>query len=235
MVVGSERSDMGRRRTLRDLLSIGAIVGCVALGVAVVVAPAAENLRSIVPEGAPITAPEVTPRLGDVAVEVRPGASAQRRASVTSLSPTELVLAPLEMAGQTAVLASTRSVDASSLLASRAEVAIIDVGSVLPEPAAPALVVDTPVTTAVELSAQSAATTGPGKGKGLASAPGATKRKTAGQASASSGSSMRAASSAVSSSEDDETRGRGPKGDTPQPRGQHPGRAPEHAAAHRRH
>lgn len=235
MVVGSERSDTGRQRTLRDLLSIGGIVGCVALGVAVLVAPAAENLRSIVPDGAPITAPEVTPRLGDVAVEVRPGATTQRRASITSLSPTELVLAPFEIAGQTAVLATTRSLDTASLLASTADGTVIDGATTLPEPLAPAAPVVAPVTIGVELSAQSSAVTSPGKGKGLVKAPGALKRKTPGQVSASSsGSWMHAASSTVTSSEDDGTRGRGPKADTGRPRDQHPGRAPEHAAVHQR-
>lgn len=232
MVVGSERSDMGRQRTLRDLLSIGGIVGCVALGVAVLVTPAASNLRSIVPEGAPITAPEVTPRIGDVAVEVRPGASAQRRGSITSLSPTELVLAPFEVASETVVLASSRSVDVSTLLASAADTAVVDVGTQLPQAPAPAPLVEAPAPTGIELSAQTSDTSRPGKAKakgkggakGLATAPGSSKRPATAQA-----------SSSVSSSEDDGTRGRGPKADTDQPRDHHPGRAPEHAAAHQRH
>lgn len=233
MVVGRERSEMARRRTLRDLLSVGGIVGCVALGVAVIVAPATSNLRSIVPEGAPITAPDVAPRVGDVAVEVRPGA-AQRRAAVTSLSPAELVLGPPALVDRAVELTSVRSAPSPALLASASQPVLFEV--VTPLPAAPALapvaVAPAPVAPADALTAQSVEANGKGKAKAKAKGFASSKRKPSGQVQATP--SMHAASSGVSS-EDDETRRQGPKSDSGRPRDQHPGRAPEHAAAHQRH
>lgn len=235
MVVGRERSEMARRRTLRDLLSVGGIVGCVALGVAVIVAPATSNLRSIVPEGAPITAPDLAPRVGDVAVEVRPGA-AQRRAAVTSLAPGELVLAPPPL-DRGAGLTSVRSPLSPELLASASQPALLEAATPLPIEPAPAPVAVAPVVVepAEALTAQSVEATRPGKAKGkakgLASSPASSKRKPSGQVQTTS--SMHAAASDVSS-EDGGTRGHGPKSGSDRPRGQHPGRAPEHAAAHQR-
>ena len=233
MVVGRDRSGTGRRRTLRELVSVGGIVGCVALGVAVIVAPATSNLSSIVPDVTPMAGiPDVPATLGDVAVEVRPGAAAQRRAAVPALSPAQFAAAPSALGVGTPSVSDTPSFVFATSSTRAAGPALAELVVEVPAPL-PTIEVVTPAPEPVApvLTVAAAPATRPGKAKG-------TVKTTSGSTSSGSvysSSSTGSPTSVTRPGKAAESPGQQRKAEIAPPPDQPPGRAPAHAAVHQRH
>jgi len=235
MVVVSQRSGRAgpgsSRRALRDLASAGAIVGCVALGIAAVLSPVTSNLRSFVPGVNPVTTPAVTTQAGDVDVEIRPGGARRPAGVLGSTAPAELVLGPSAVAAsRTArpIAATPRGPQLPAPVGIPAAADVeLPVSIPVLTPPVPLVALPTP-----EITTQSSVTR-PGKGKGPAKK--ATLPPAQSDAVAAASSSAVPVDIAPSPTSSAETSGpaEDTKGDHGRP-DDHPGRVPPHAAVHHR-
>lgn len=257
---GSRRRRPPRPSTARDLATVGAVVACAALAVAALVSPATRGLRSSIDDGIPFTPRGATPRGGEVAVEIRPGA--RTGPETTPAQPvTELAggvrlprlfgslaggAAPGGGTNRTAVAPGiTTAGDAVGLVPSAAADQLSDLILDLPGETSPAVspseLVSLPVPAAVPTESASTATFAAhgagGDDRGDATPTGASKRRRpAGEAVSATSSGARAAAAASPrrpAAPDERVARRGGKGDSsPQQGRQDRGRS---TGAGRRH